>query len=90
MVWRDVEHRCNVRAAVDELELSVAHFQHGPGVRAQVRQIVEVEVVPGIDHEPQRGGAYRVRPTASLMRREISFNEVAHSAILSGLELPNG
>jgi phthalate 4,5-dioxygenase len=40
--------------------------------------------------EPHCGGAYRVHPTASLMRREISFNEVARSAILSGLQLPHG
>ena len=27
------------------------------------------------------GGTYRVHPTASLMRREISFNKVARSAM---------
>jgi hypothetical protein len=31
--------------------------------------------------EPHCGGTYRVHPTASLMRREISFNEVARSAM---------
>lgn len=31
--------------------------------------------------EPHCGGAYRVHPTASLVRRGISFNEVARSAM---------
>ncbi len=31
--------------------------------------------------EPHCGGAYRVHPTASLMRRDISFHEVARSAM---------
>jgi phthalate 4,5-dioxygenase oxygenase subunit len=31
--------------------------------------------------EPWRAGAYRVHPTASLIRREISFHELARSGI---------
>jgi hypothetical protein len=39
--------------------------------------------------ESHCGGAYRVHPTASLMHREILFNEVARSAIPKAFKTPN-
>ncbi len=41
VVWRDVEHGGDVRAAIDELQLRVADLQHGPGVGTQRGQVLE-------------------------------------------------
>ena len=40
--------------------------------------------------EPRRTSAYRMHPTAKLMRREISFNEVARSAVPKEFFMPGG